>query len=108
MKLHEFIRCSYSCCVYYKIIKDGLYIYLLYIDDMLVACKDKEEIDKLRMLLNFEFELKDLGYAQKILRMEIRRNRSKGIMFLLQQKYLTRLKNILPTSIRVFSYNIIQ
>ncbi|KAH9678644.1 Integrase catalytic domain-containing protein [Citrus sinensis] len=74
--LHEFIRCNYDCCIYYKTIKDGLYIYLiLYVDDMLVACKDRDEIDKLKMLLNSEFEMKDLGYANKILGMEIRRNR---------------------------------
>ncbi|KAH9791940.1 CCHC-type domain-containing protein [Citrus sinensis] len=73
-------------------IKDGLYIYLLlYIDDMLVACKDREEIDKLKVLLNSEFEMKDLGYAKKILGMEIRRNRSKGIMFLSQEKYLRKV-----------------
>lgn len=92
MQLHEFIKCSYDCCVYYKTIKDGLYIYLLlYVDDMLVACKDKEEIDKLKVLLNSEFEMKDLGYAMKILGMEIRRNISKGIMFLSQEKYLKKV-----------------
>ncbi|KAH9687674.1 hypothetical protein KPL70_014852 [Citrus sinensis] len=92
MQLHEFIKCSYDCCVYYKTIKDGLYIYLLlYVDDMLVACKDREEIDKLKVLLNSEFEMKDLGYARKILGMEIRRNRSKGIMFLSQEKYLRKV-----------------
>ena len=31
MQMPEFIRCSYDCCVYYKIIKDGLYIYSFYI-----------------------------------------------------------------------------
>ena len=62
MQMHEFIRCSYDCCVYYKIIKDDLYIYLiLYVDDMLVTCKDRDEIDKLKVLLNSEFEIKDLG-----------------------------------------------
>ena len=92
MQLHELIKCSYDCCVYYKTIKDGLYIYLfLYVDDMLVACKYREEIDKLKVLLNSEFEMKDLGYVGKILGMEIRRNRSKGIMFLSQEKYLRKV-----------------
>ena len=58
---------------------------------MLVACKDREEIDKLKVLLNSEFEMNDLGYARKILGMEIRRNRSKGIMFLSQEKYLRKV-----------------
>ena len=99
MQLHEFIRCNYDCCIYYKTIKDGLYIYLiLYVDDMLVACKDRDEIDKLKMLLNSEFEMKDLGYANKILGMEIRRNRSKGTIFLSQEKYLKKMLEVFGTS----------
>ena len=95
MQMHEFIRCSYDCCVYYKIIKDGLYIYLLlYVDDMLVACKDRDEIDKLKVLLNSKFEMKDLGYARKILGMEIRRNISKGKLFLSQEKYLRKVLEV--------------
>ena len=35
MQMHELVRCNYDCCVYYKIIKDSLYIYLiLYVDDV--------------------------------------------------------------------------
>ncbi|KAH9660266.1 hypothetical protein KPL70_024153 [Citrus sinensis] len=95
MQMHEFVRCNYDCCVYYKIIKDGLYIYLLlYVDDMLVACKDRDEIDKLKVLLNSEFEMKDLGYARKILGMEIRRNRGKGKLFLSQEKYLRKVLEV--------------
>ncbi|KAH9778820.1 Integrase catalytic domain-containing protein [Citrus sinensis] len=42
MVTHGFMRCSYDCCVYYKLLKDDLYIYLLlYVDDMLIACKKK-------------------------------------------------------------------
>ena len=95
MQMHKFVRCSYDCCVYYKIIKDGLYIYLLlYVDDMLVACKDRDEIDKLKVLLNSKFEMKDLGYARKILGMEIRRNISKGKLFLSQEKYLRKVLEV--------------
>ncbi|GJW77493.1 protein NLRC3 [Tanacetum coccineum] len=50
----------------------GSLIYLLlYVDDMLVAAKDMEEIKKLKILLNTEFDMKDLGAARKILGMEI-------------------------------------
>ncbi|GKE27292.1 retrovirus-related pol polyprotein from transposon TNT 1-94 [Tanacetum coccineum] len=40
---------------------------LLYVDDMLVAAKDMEEIKKLKILLNTEFDMKDLGATRKIL-----------------------------------------
>ena len=51
---------------------EGSTIYfLLYVDDMLIAAKDKKEIAKLKAQLNNEFEMKDLGAAKKILGMEI-------------------------------------
>ncbi|KAH9657534.1 hypothetical protein KPL70_023118 [Citrus sinensis] len=92
MLSHGYLRCSFDCCVYYKLISSNLYIYLLlYVDDMLVAYKSREEIAVLKSLLSSEFEMKDLGSAKKILGMEIKRDRSKGIMFLSQEKYLKRV-----------------
>ena len=89
---HGYLRCNYDCCVYYKLVKTDLYIYLLlYVDDMLVACKSRTEIEALKQLLNSEFDMKDLGQAKKILGMEIRRNRERGTMFLTQRKYLERV-----------------
>lgn len=62
---------------------DNTYIYLLlYIDDMLLASKDREVIDDLKLLLNSEFDMKNLGKAKKILGIEIKRNMKDGILFL--------------------------
>ncbi|KAH9745502.1 hypothetical protein KPL70_004095 [Citrus sinensis] len=92
MLSHGYLRCSFDCCVYYKLISSSLYIYLLlYVDDMLVACKSREEIEALKNLLSSEFEMKDLGSAKKKLGMEIKRDRSKGIMFISQEKYMMRV-----------------
>ena len=46
------------------------------------------------MLLNSEFEMKDLGYARKILGMEIKRDRSKGKLFLSQKKYMRKVLEV--------------
>ncbi|KAH9754884.1 Integrase catalytic domain-containing protein [Citrus sinensis] len=45
------------------------------LDDMLIACKLRDEIEELKKLLSSEFDMKDLGYARKILGMDIRRNK---------------------------------
>nr|GEY68666.1 copia LTR rider [Tanacetum cinerariifolium] len=46
----------------------GSLIYLLlYVDDMLEAAKDMEEVNKLKILLNIEFDMKDLGGTRMIL-----------------------------------------
>ncbi|KAH9646575.1 hypothetical protein KPL70_024912 [Citrus sinensis] len=92
MITNGFMRCNYDCCVYFKLLEDDHYIYLLlYVDDMLIACKWREEIEKLKVMLNSEFDMKDLGTANKILGVEIKRNRTKGEIFLSQERYLTKV-----------------
>jgi len=54
--------------MYYNKLLDGEYIYLLlYVDNMLIASKSISAIDKLKKDLSFEFEMKDLGEAKKVL-----------------------------------------
>lgn len=59
-------KCNYDCCVYFKVMKGSFYVYLLlYVGDMLLASKDREVIENLKLLLNPEFDMKDLGQAKK-------------------------------------------
>ena len=65
-------RSSYDCCVYHNKMTYGSFIYLvLYVDDMLIAARNKSDVQKLKELLSAEFEMKDLGAAQIFLGMEI-------------------------------------
>ncbi|GKB73427.1 retrotransposon protein, putative, ty1-copia subclass, partial [Tanacetum coccineum] len=74
MLSNGFKRRSYDSCVYYRSYALGEYIYLLlYVDDMLIACKSKAEIGSTKSLLKKEFDMKELGEAKKILGMEINR-----------------------------------
>ena len=67
-----YTRSHFDHCVYLRRHFDGSYIYLLlYVDDMLVACKNKAEIERLKTQLSSEFEMNDLSEAKKILGMEI-------------------------------------
>ena len=84
MLSHGFKRSDYDSCVYIKLV-DGSHIYLLlYVDDMLISTKSREQITALKKLLNSEFDMKDLGAAKKILDMEITRDRNSGLLFLSQ------------------------
>ena len=61
--------------MYYNKLPGGKYIcLLLYVDDMLIASKNRSAINKLKKNLSSEFEMKDLGEARKVLRLEIERN----------------------------------
>nr|GEU73396.1 hypothetical protein [Tanacetum cinerariifolium] len=63
-----FNRRNYDSCVYFKEFAQGMYIYLLmYVDDMLIACKSKSEIEYTKGLLRKEFDMKELGLARRYL-----------------------------------------
>ena len=92
MILHDFIRSSYDSCVCLKKLQNGSLLYLLlYVDDMLVACDTLFEVENVKELLSNEFEMKDLGKAKKILGMEIMKDRSKGVLYLSQRKYIEKV-----------------
>ncbi|KAH9769617.1 hypothetical protein KPL71_012080 [Citrus sinensis] len=95
MLSHDFNRSEYDNCVYFRKLNSGDQIsLLLYVDDMLIACKHKEEIKKLKAELMAVFEMKDLGPAAKILGMQIKRDRHAKTLFLTQTGYLKRVVNI--------------
>lgn len=87
-----YMKCNFDHCVYHKQLRANQYIYLLiYVDDMLIACKDKAEIENLKTILKFEFEMKNLGAAKRILGIDIKRDRRKGALNLSQTGYLKKI-----------------
>ena len=85
-------RCEYDCCVYVKCLDDSLFIFLLlYVDDMLIVTKNQHNIIELKALLGKEFDMKDLGAAKKIPRMEIHKDRGSRKLWLSQQSYVEKV-----------------
>ncbi|KAE8712086.1 cytochrome P450 71A9-like [Hibiscus syriacus] len=85
-------RCEYDCCVYVKSLDDGSFIFLLlYVDDMLIAAKNMDDVIGLKTLLSQEFDMKDLGAAKKILGMEICRDRDSRKLWLSQRGYVKKM-----------------
>ena len=75
MRSIELFRYEYDSCIYVKSLEDGSRVFLLlYVDDMLIACKSRKVVQELKATLSREFEMKDLGPARKILGMEILRD----------------------------------
>jgi hypothetical protein len=60
--------------VYFKLIGDHLIYLVLYVDDMLLIGNDKEIIQDVKTQLSSKFDMKDLGAANFILGMEIKRD----------------------------------
>jgi len=66
--------------------KEFIYL-LLYVDDMLIAASNMEEIIRLKEQLGSAFEMKDLGAAKRILGMEISKDRPNRKLFLSQKEF---------------------
>ena len=73
-----FTKSSYDPCVYY----DNLLFLLLYVDDILLVGKSKDDINRIKLTLKFEFDMKDLGPAKKILGIDIERHRPSSLVLL--------------------------
>jgi hypothetical protein len=86
-------RLSSDHCTYYKRFEenDVFIILLLYVDDMLVIGPNKDRVQELKAQLAREFDMKDLGPANKILGMQIHRDRSKRKIWLSQKNYLKKI-----------------
>ncbi|GAA0166023.1 hypothetical protein LIER_40106 [Lithospermum erythrorhizon] len=88
----NFRRTQVDHYVYVKEFCNGEFIILLlYVDDMLLVRKDIKKIVDLKENLSKDFEMKDLGHVSHILGMEIRRNRSKGMLWLSQEEYVKKV-----------------
>ncbi|KAH9765484.1 hypothetical protein KPL70_001889 [Citrus sinensis] len=89
---NSFQRCPFDCCVYHKGVGDDSVIYLLlYVDDMLIACKNMDQINKLKQQLRGSFDIKDLGKTKKIFDVELIRDRRNGTLILSQQNYIRKV-----------------
>ena len=76
MSEQGYTRCHSDHCVYLKRKNDGSYIILLlYVDDMLVAGSNMQEINVLKRKLANSFAMKDLGTTKQILSMRIARDK---------------------------------
>ena len=58
---------------------------------MFLVGNDKEIIQDLKIQLSSKFDMKDLGAANYILAMEIKRDREKRILWLNQRKYVEEI-----------------
>jgi hypothetical protein len=76
--------------LYIKQTDSGTWI-LVYVDDMLLAAHDAEELKRLKQALKSKFPMKELGEVKTYLGMEVSRNRAKRELYLSQKRYVVDL-----------------
>ncbi|MCO5554677.1 hypothetical protein L7F22_008210 [Adiantum nelumboides] len=92
MLKHGYKRSHADHCLYIKYDEDGSPIILvLYVDDMLIAAKKRSTVDALKEQLKSAFSMKDLGAAEHVLGVRIRRQRDQRILYLSQEKYIEKV-----------------
>jgi len=78
-------------CVYIKKSNDKFAILSLYVDDILIAGNDKEFVIAIKGWLSTSFDMKDMGEADYILGVKIKRDRSKKLLALSQENYIQKI-----------------
>ncbi|MCO5607195.1 hypothetical protein L7F22_061388 [Adiantum nelumboides] len=92
MQSQGYERSQEDHCLYTRKLSDGsLIILILYVDDMLIAGKSKDEIANLKKSLSTQFAMKYLGDANHFLGMRIKRDRQRGILELSQEQYVHKV-----------------
>ena len=87
----NYTLCEYDGCVYFNKCNYDFTYLLLYVDDMLIAARNKTHIQKLKAQLKEEFDMNDQGEAKKILGIEISRDRSTCKFQLSQSNYVLKM-----------------
>eukprot|EP00268_Persea_americana_P008443 TRINITY_DN13266_c2_g1_i1.p1 TRINITY_DN13266_c2_g1~~TRINITY_DN13266_c2_g1_i1.p1 ORF type:complete len:162 (+),score=31.92 TRINITY_DN13266_c2_g1_i1:438-923(+) len=88
-----YVKCESDHCIYFKgLAYDRTFpILLLYVDDMLIASNDVNEVKNLKLQMSKCFATKDLGPAKKILGMNIERDRKHGKLWLSQYHNISKV-----------------
>jgi hypothetical protein len=84
----RFVRSRVDHCVYSKQGGNHFIYVVLYVDDMLLVGNNMDVIKEVKSQLSSKFDMKDLGAAKFILRMEIKRDRANMKLWLNQRKYV--------------------
>lgn len=84
----RFVRSMADHCVYSKQVGNYFIYVVLYVDDMLFVGNNMDVIKEVKSQLSSKFDMKDLGAANFILGMEIKRDHANMKLWLNQRKYV--------------------
>ena len=71
--------------------KDNFMILVVYVDDIIVAVKNKDLFNKFKVFLSSKFDIKDLGKIRYCLGVEFNQDPDTKSVFMSQKKYIENL-----------------
>lgn len=94
MEKENFVRSQNDFCLYIKNVNNIKLYVLLYVDDVLILGTNLLEVERLKVILNNNFSMKDLGTVSSYLGINVKQNINSGYIELDQSDYLRQvLKN---------------
>lgn len=91
MEKIKFKRCQSDHCLYIRASTDVTCYVLLYVDDLIIMCRDINTIQTIKRLLSSEFEMTDIGVANTFLGIHVERNENIGTIKMGQTEYFRRM-----------------
>lgn len=80
-------------CMYIKNENQSKTIVTVYVDDFFIFSNNVVEVNRLKIALNKQFKIKDLGQVKHCLGMNINFNKTEGSVTLSQESYIDKLLN---------------
>ena len=85
-----FVENPMDQCIYQKVSGSKTCFIVLYVDDILLATKDKGMMHEVKQFLSKNFDMKDMGDASYVIGIKIHRDRSRGILGLSYETYINK------------------
>lgn len=86
----EFVRSNNDYCLYTKQRRNHTVYVAVYVDDIIIACRSSDMIEEVKINLNNQFCITDLGDLICYLGIQIRRN-EEGDFFINQSEYIKKV-----------------
>lgn len=86
-----FNSCDSEPCLYKSEVDGKPILVAIYVDDLIIACKDKETIIKFKRQLSDEFEVTDKGVLSNFLGIKVNRDGELGSIKICQSQYIKEI-----------------
>jgi hypothetical protein len=87
----EFVRSDANFSVYVTQVGDVKFFIVMYVDDLILVCNNKDKILQVKEELSRKFKMKDLGDLHFFLGMEVERDRAQRLLYINQIEYLKEI-----------------
>nr|GEZ30886.1 ribonuclease H-like domain, reverse transcriptase, RNA-dependent DNA polymerase [Tanacetum cinerariifolium] len=89
LKSLDFKKCALEQAIYTKTSKDSTLLIEVYVDDLIITCAPKKEIDKFKAQMEEKFKMSDLGLLAYYLLIEV--TQTNGDILIKQSAYASKI-----------------